>query len=146
MAKTPYLGNKIILEKDVSLTATPEWRLVACITESDIDGSRETIDASTKCAPAQLAGQKTDTANFTGFFQLGTDPLTEISLNELAEAYDDGDSHHWRLIDEDGGSVYYREFYGPLTAYNESSNLNEPVTFTGTVAINGDIIRTLPVS
>lgn len=145
MANTPIKGDIIQLELDVSLTDTPEWRIVACITESDIDGTRETIDASSKCGPAQLAGQRTDTANFTGFYD--THPAgTNVSMNEIAAAFDSGDSRHWRLIDEDGGDLYYREFNGPITAYNESTNQNEPVTFTASVGINGDIIRTAPTS
>jgi predicted secreted protein len=145
MANTPIKGDVILLELDTSNTDTPTWAVVGCITESDIDGTRETIDASSKCGPAQLAGQKTDTANFTGFYN--TDPEAgEVSMNEIAAAYDDGEIHHWRLIDEDGGDLYYREFRGPITAYNESTNQNEPVTFTASVGINGDIIRTAPTT
>jgi len=118
---------------------------VACITDSDIDGSRETIDASTKCGPDQLAGQKTDTANLTGFFI--TDPtVDQVSMNTLAAIYDAGEVRHWRFIDEDGGSIYYREFNASMTAYNESSNINEPVTFTATLGISGDVIRILPTT
>lgn len=145
MANTKYLGNKVNLELDISLTATPDWQVVACITQTDLDGSRETIDASTKCGPDQLAGQRTDTSNFTGFFII--DPTAEqVSMNTLAAIYDTGDVRHWRLIDEDGGLTYYREFNGSMTAYNESSNINEPVTFTATLGISGDIIRTLPTT
>jgi len=145
MANTKYLGNKVNLELDISLTATPDWQVVACITQSDLDGTRETIDASTKCGPDQLAGQRTDTSNFTGFFII--DPtVDQVSMNTLAAIYDSGDVRHWRLIDEDGGATYYREFNGSMTAYNESSNINEPVTFTATLGISGDIIRTLPTT
>lgn len=145
MPHTIIKGDIILLELDTSLTETPEWKIVGCITESDIDGSRETIDASSKCGPAQLAGQKTDTANFTGFYNT-TPEATEVSMNEIAAAYDSGDSRHWRLIDEDGGDIYYREFNGPVTSYNESTNQNEPVTFTASVGINGDIIRVAPTT
>lgn len=145
MANTPYLGNKIIAQLDRSTTGVADWALVGCLTDSDIDGSRETIDASSKCGPAQLAGQKTDTANFTGF--MDADQSTpNVTLDELAAIYDAGESRHWRYLDDEGGSTYYREFNGPLTAFNESTNFNEAITFTGTVAITGDIIRTLPVS
>lgn len=146
MANTTYLGNKIIFDLDVSLTDTPEWETVACITQTDLDATRETIDTSSKCGPGQVAGAKTQTANFTGFFI--TDPVdgVQVSMNELAVVFDAGESRHWRLIDEDGGGVYYREFNGPLTSYKESSNLNEAITFVGAIAINGDVIRTLPVT
>jgi predicted secreted protein len=146
MSNSTYLGNKIIFDKDVSLTDTPEWVTVACITQTDIDGSRETIDTSSKCGPGQVAGAKTQTANFTGFFI--TDPVegVQVSMNEIAASFDSGDSGHWRYIDEDGGNIYYREFYGPITSYKESSNLNEAITFVGAVAINGDVIRILPVT
>lgn len=145
MANTPFLGNKVIAQLDRSTTDTPDWALLGCLTDSDIDGSRETIDASSKCGPAQLAGQKTDTANFTGFMNI--DPLTDnVTLDELAAIYDAGESRHFRFIDDEGGSLYYREFNGAITAWNESSNFNEPLTFTGAIAITGDIIRILPVS
>lgn len=141
MANTPLEGKKVSLEYDVSLTATPDWKVVACITDTDLDSSRETIDVSSKCGPGTLAGQATNSVNFTGFFiidedteQVSGQTLADINFNQ------DGVSKHWRLIDEDtGGALYYREFNGPLTAYNESSNNNEAVTFTGTISIIGNV-------
>lgn len=145
MANTEYLGNKINAELDISATDTPDWKLVACITDSDIDQTRETIDGGSKCGPNQLAGTVTSTANLTGFFII--DPTSDqVSMNEMAAAFDSGESRHWRFIDNEGGLIYYREFNGPLTSYNESTNQNEPVTFTAAVAINGDIIRILPTT
>ena len=146
MANTTYLGNKIVFDLDVSLTETPEWETVACMTQTDIDSTRETIDVSSKCGPGQVAGAKTQTSNFTGFFITDPEAGVQVSMNEIAAVFDAGESRHWRLIDEDGGAIYYREFNGPMTAYNESSNLNEAVTFTGTIAINGEITRALPVT
>lgn len=145
MANTKYLGNKINLYKDQSVTLTPDWMLVACLTDSDIDSTRETIDAGSKCGPDQLAGTKTDTVNATGFFIIDTD-ADQISLNELAISYDSGDSGHWKFEDEDGGTTYYREFNGPILSFNESLNQNEPVTFTLSIGVKGDIIRTLPTT
>lgn len=145
MANTQYLGNKINAELDISVTPTANWKLVACITDSDIDQTRETIDGSSKCGPNQLAGTATNTANLTGFFII--DPTnSQVSMNELAAVFDSADSRHWRFIDNEGGDIYYREFNGPMTAYNESTNADEPVTFTAAIAINGDIIRTLPTT
>lgn len=144
MANTPIKGDVIGLYLDISVTDTPNWQLVGCITETDIDGTRETIDASSKCGPAQLAGQKTDTANFTGYFN--TDPEAgEVSMQEIAAAYDAGDIRHWKVEHEDS-DILYREFRGPVTAYNESYNQNEPVTFTASIGINGDVIRTAPTT
>lgn len=146
MANKPIAGNKIIMQLDLTTDGgVADWALVGCLTDTDIDSTRETIDASSKCGPATLAGQKTDTVNFTGY--LDTEPdVNTVTLDELAAIYDAADSRHWRLLDEDGGAIYYREFNGTLTAWNESANQNEPVTFTAAMGLNGDIIRTLPVS
>lgn len=145
MANTKLLGNKVNAYLDVAVTGAPEWKLVACITESDIDQSRETIDTSSKCGPGQEAGNATNTANLTGFLIIDPE-VNQVTMNDLAELFDSANSAHWKYEDEDGGNVYYREFNGPLTAFNEASNNNEAVTFTLSIAINGDIIRTLPVS
>jgi predicted secreted protein len=146
MGNTNYLGNKIIFDLDVSLTDTPEWETVACITQTDIDATRETIDVSSKCGPGQIAGAKTQTANFTGFFIVDPVSGVQVSMNEIAAAFDAGEPRHWRFIDEDGGGTYYREWYGSLTSYKESTNLNEAITFVGAIAINGNVIRTLPIT
>jgi hypothetical protein len=141
MATEILNGKDIALELDISLTDTPDWQVVTCITETDLDTARETIDANSKCGPATLAGTATFTANFTGFFAQVLD-AGEISLPSLAVInYEgNGEERHWRLIDTDGGTTYYREFRGALTAFNESSNNNEPVTYTATISIAGNVL------
>lgn len=145
MANKPIIGDKIIMQFDRATTGPADWALVGCVTDQDIDGSRDTIDASSKCGSAQLAGQKTDTANFT--ILMDTDPgVDSMTFDEVAGLYDTGDIYHFRYLDDEGGSIYYREFNASLTAWNESSNKGEPLTGTGTLSISGNIIRTLPVS
>lgn len=146
MASTKLVGDKIIAQLDLNTVGgAADWALIGCITDSDVDGTRETIDASSKCGPDQLPGQQTNTVNLTGF--LNTTPgVDEVSLNELAAIYDSTILRHFRLMDDEGGDLYYREFFGYLTAWNESSNQNEPVTFTAAIAVSGNVIRVLPVS
>jgi hypothetical protein len=137
-------GDLVNAYLDTAVSGAPVWKLVACITTSDIDGTRETIDANSKCGTDTLSGQKTETANFAGFFI--TDPtVDQVSMNTIAAAFDDGLQHHWKFATADE-TVYYREFDGSITAYNESSNINEAVTFTAAVSITGDIIRTAPTT
>jgi hypothetical protein len=154
MANERYLGKNTNLYLDESTTNVPSWKLVACLTETGMDGSRDTIDAGSKCGSYQASGNKTDTASFTGFFEPSGD-TDKISLNELAAIYDSGESRHWKISDDGTpysatsptgtpGFLYYREFNGSLTAYTESDNQDEAITFTGTIAISGDIIRTAP--
>lgn len=145
MANKPILGDKIIMQYDRSVTATPDWALIGCVTDTGLNGSRETIDASSKCGPAQLAGQKTDTANFTVIMDTTPDVNT-ATFDEVAGLYDTGDIYHFRYLDDEGGAIYYREFNASLTEWDESANKGEALTGTGTLAITGDIIRTLPVS
>jgi hypothetical protein len=139
------LGRDVNLYLDTSLTATPNWEMVACITETNIDQSRTTIDASSKCGLNILAGQKNaGTSNFKGFYI--TDPtVTQVSMNTIAALYDDGLKHHWKLSTV-SGSDYYREFNGYLTTYNESSNFQEAVNFTGAISISGDVILVKPTT
>jgi len=148
MANTHFDGKEVDLELDVSLTATPDWKLVACLTESDLDTSRETIDANTKCGNATLAGTATITANFTGFAIKDAD-VTQVSMQDLAviNFQGNGDVRHWRYINnEDAGSSYYREFNASLTSYNESTNNAEAATFSGTLSVVGDVIIEAPTT
>jgi hypothetical protein len=148
MANTVYDGKEIDLELDVSLTETPDWKLVACLTDSDLDTSRETIDANSKCGNATLAGTATITANFTGFAIKDPD-ITQVSQQALAEInfQGNGEVRHWRYINnEDAGASYYREFNASLTAYNESHNNAESATFTGTLSVVGDVIIEVPTT
>lgn len=148
MANTHFDGKEVDLELDVSLTDTPDWKLVACLTESDLDTSRETIDANTKCGNATLAGTATITANFTGFAIKDPD-VTQVSMQTLADINfnGNGSNKHWRYIStEDAGATYYREFDGSLTSYNESTNNAEAVTFSGTLSVVGNVIIEAPTT
>lgn len=146
MANTKYLGKNVALELDVSLNPeSPDWEIVACLTETDLDGTRETIDANSKCGPDQLPGDKTDTSNFTGFFISDPAAGVQVSMHTLADIYDAGEVRHFRIISADGTTIY-REFNGSLTAYNETFNNGEAVGFSGTISISGDIVRTAPTT
>lgn len=146
MANEKILGNKINVELDVSLTETPDWVIVACTTDTDLDMTIEEIDATSKCGPDTLAGETTETMNFTGFYIIDPEAGVQVSMPTIRSVAKAKESRHWRLIDEDGGDLYYREFNGVVTAYNESSNLNEAVTFTATISIKGDTIDVAPTT
>lgn len=147
MATANFLGDKIMLELDTSTTDVPDWKLVACVTTSDLDGTRQTIDVASKCGPGTLPGNPTDTANFAGFMSTNIDPATQVSLNDIRSVYKNNTIAHWRFLDIDTtGAEFYREFYGGLTTWNESFNTNEAVTFTAAIAINGGTIDTAPTT
>lgn len=147
MANDAVNGSDIILQYDINDgVGTPEWNLVACGTESGIDGTRETIDATSKCGSKQLPGTKTENYNFTGF--MAKNPTADtVSINEMRAVFKAGTTGHWRALDQEtGGATYYREFSGPLTTFNETTNQNEAVGFNMVIAIDGDTIDELPVS
>lgn len=146
MANTKITGNVINLELDVSLTDTPDWEIVACLTESDLDMTIEEIDAESKCGQDTLAGTTSEAANFTAFFITDPEAGVQVSMPTVREIAKSKATRHWRFIDEDGGALYYREFDGVITAYNESTNLNEPVTFTATISVKGDTIDVAPTT
>lgn len=145
MANTKMKGDVVAVYLDTAAPGitVPVWKMVACITTSDIDGSRDTIDVASKCGPGQLAGQQTDTSNFAGFF-IKDPTVDQVSMNTIASAYDDGLVHHWKYADAD--EIYYREFLGSITAYNENTDNNTAITFTAAVAIEGGVTRTPPTT
>lgn len=146
-ANEPINGTDIILQYDMNNgVGAPDWNLVACGTESGLDGTTETIDATSKCGSYQLAGTLTETYNFTGYMAKNPEPDV-VSINELRAVFKAKTNAHWRALDQEtGGAQYYREFYGPITTFNETTNQNEAVGFNLSIAINGDTIDELPVS
>lgn len=138
----PLNGNLVNLYVDESLTETPDWRMVACLTDLNFNGDGDTIDASSKCGQAQLAGQSNDSVDFEGFFEL-TPETSQVSYETLIEIYKAKVSRHWKIATADG-VAYYREFDGVLTPYNESLPYNDAASFTGTIAISGEIITVAP--
>lgn len=147
MANEPINGSDIVLQYDTTNgVGEADWNLVACGTESGIDGTRETIDATSKCGTFQLAGNKTENYNYTGFMARNV-ALDTVSINQMRDLFNAATIGHWRAIDlETGGTLYYREFFGPLTTFNETTNQNEAVGFNMVIAINGDVIDELPVT
>lgn len=145
MGTTKYLGKNVALELDVSLTPTPDWEVVVCMTTNDLDGTRETIDANSKCGTDQLAGDKTETANFEGFFV--TDPTAgvQVTAGTLRDIFNSGEVRHWRYISADEETVY-REFNGSITAFTETFNNGEAVGFSGAISISGDVIDVAPTT
>lgn len=144
MAKK-YLGKNVAMELDVSETDTPDWEVVVCMTNNGLSGSRDTIDADSKCGSDQLPGDKTDTAEFEGFFISDPQAGLQVTMNTMALLYDNGEVRHWRFISLDGTTIY-REFNGSISDYNETFNNGEAVGYNGTIAVSGDIIRTAPTT
>jgi hypothetical protein len=147
MANTPFNGNEVALEYDISLTDTPDWEVIGCVTDTDLDTSRDTIDANSKCGDATLAGTATFTANFTIFYNKTPDagqlPYTTLaSLNYNGN----GDVKHWRIIHVDDPAVIYREFRGSITSFNETFNNNDVVGATATISIVGGVISVAPTT
>ena len=146
MGSTKYLGKNVALELDVSMTETPDWEVVVCMTNNGLDGSREQIDANSKCGSDQLGGDKTDTASFEGFFVTNPDAGIQVTMNTMRDIYDAGDVHHFRFISADDGATVYREFNGTITTYNETFNNGEAVGYNGTISISGDVISEAPTT
>lgn len=147
MAYTPISGKNVNLYRDESATLTPDWVLYGCLTELGTDGSRDTIDASSKCGSAQLGGSKTETVTFTGFASKEAEADGIIGMNGVAESFDTGDTYHWKIqSDDDGGSFIYREFNGSVTSYAETFNQDDAVGYNGTISVSGDIIRIAPTT
>jgi len=138
----PLNGNLVNLYLDMSQTAVPDWKMVACLTDYNFDGSGDVIDASSKCGQAKLAGENEDSSDFTGFFELQPS-ATQVSMNDLMAVYQSKESRHWKASTVDG-VAYYREFNGPLTSYSESAPYNGACEFNGTISHNGSIITVPP--
>lgn len=134
----PLNGNLVNLYVDESQTDVPDWRMVACLTDTSFNGNGDTIDASSKCGQAKLAGQSNDSVDFEGFFEL-TPTSAQVSYSALIEIYKAKTLRHWKISTADGVD-YYREFDGVLNPYTESLPYNDAASFTGTIDISGDII------
>jgi len=147
MANEPVNGSDIILQYDTTNgVGIADWNLVACGTESGIDGTVETIDATSKCGPAQLPGTLTETYNFTGF--MAKNPAADtVSINEMRAIFKAKTIGHWRSFDQEtAGATYYRGFFGAITTFNETTNQNEAVGFNLVISITGNTVDVLPVS
>lgn len=139
-------GDEIVLELNTGTTISPVWSLVVCITEQDLDLQAEEIDANSKCGTDTLVGQITTTANFTGFFDDEPD-AGAVSMNELFEIIQAKELKEWRMLNSEGdGDKYYRGFTGRLSAFNESANTGEAVTFTATISVSGAVDTTAPTT
>lgn len=141
------LGDLIALQLNEGTVSAPIWNLVVCITEQDLDLAAEEIDAASKCGPDILAGQLTSTSNFTGYHDAAPDTPGAVSTNDLIEVVQSKAVRQWRLITlGDAGATYYRGFSGRMTAFNEASNSNSPLTYTATIGISGNVITIPPTS
>lgn len=147
MANDAVNGSDVILQYDTTNgVGLPDWNLVACGTEGGLDGTRETIDATSKCGTRTLAGTKTESYNFTGF--MAKNPTADtVSINEMRALFKSADIGHWRVFDQEtAGATYYREFFGALTTFNETHNQNEAVGFNMVISIDGETVDALPVT
>lgn len=139
-------GDEIVLELNTGTTEAPVWSLVVCITEQDLDLQAEEIDANSKCGTDTLVGQITTAVNFTGFFD-STPDAGAVSMNELMAIIQAKQAKEWRMLSSaDDGETYYRGVTGRLTAFNESANTGEAVTFTATVSVSGEVITEAPTT
>jgi len=147
MANTPFNGNEVAIEYDESLTDVPEWLVIGCVTDTDLDTSRDTIDANSKCGDATLAGTATFTANFTMFWNKTPD-VGQVSQVTMADLNYNGNGavKHWRIIHIDDPSIVYREFRGSITSFNETFNNNDVVGATVAISIVGGVITIPPTT
>ncbi|WP_343702693.1 phage tail tube protein [Chitinophaga sp.] len=116
--------------------SVPVWKLLACLTDTNIDLAVEEVNGDSKCGIDREAGDGTWTASFEGFYKL--DPtVNEISGDGLIDLAKAKTSGQWKIAN--GDNSYYREFTAYISSYSEGAPYNEFVTFSGELNISGDV-------
>ncbi|WP_126244338.1 phage tail tube protein [Chitinophaga rhizosphaerae] len=129
-------ANDVGLFLNTGTTAVPVWKVLACLTATDIDLAVEELNGDSKCGIDREAGDVTWTGSFEGFFKL--DPTsTEVSGENLLEIAQAKTKKEWKISNSDDS--YYRAFTAYISSYNESAPYNEFVTFSGELNVSGTV-------
>ena len=121
------------------------WTLIACLTDKSLNGTTETIDASSDCDAGNqrlLPGNKSWTIDMTGYIDF--DPNGVVSSETLFDMWNGTSasdfSTGWFKLDD--GDNYVRVGQGFISSFTEGGTSNELMTFSATISNSGGISDT----
>lgn len=136
-------ANDVGFYRNTGTESVPVWKLLACLTGTNIDLSVEELNGDSKCGVDRDAGDGTWTAGFEGFYKL--DPtVNEVSGDDLVVVAQAKTKGQWKIAN--AAETYYRGFTGYISSYSEDAPYNEFVTFSGELNISGDLILEPPTT
>ncbi|MCY4779491.1 phage major tail protein, TP901-1 family [Sphingobacterium sp. UT-1RO-CII-1] len=115
-------------------TPTPEWLTLACLTTNGFEGSRDSIDTSSKCSGAwgaSIAGNASWTMSGDGMAIDSQLQASEASFDKLFELFKSGKTFPVKIAKVGGSYVRYGEAW--ISSYNETQGNNEAFTFSVTL-------------
>jgi TP901-1 family phage major tail protein len=126
-------------------TPTPAWLTLACLSTNGFEGSRDSIDTSSKCTGnwnTSIAGNASWTMSGDGN-AIGSDLLpSEASFAKLFELYKSGATFPVKIAKVGGTYVRYGEAY--ISSYSETQANNEAFTFSVTLQGVGEPLSAEP--
>lgn len=126
------------------------YKPLGCLTDFDVALTRNVITRETLCNPGVVekrAGNEDSTVNFSGLYantdnaEGGDDSIG--SFDDLLPLFQAGTTQDFRITTNTGGKVYYATgFIADLNAGWSAGD--EDATFSGTLAVDGQISETDP--
>lgn len=136
-------GNLVAVEISTDLV-TPDWKEVVCGQDASLDGSKDVTTTKTKCGTIKTASDPSWSFSGTGILN-HTPGAGELSGDDLIAILQGDTDVLVRLTYATDDTLYYRQGQGVMTAYSETSNTDDPVSYDFTIEVSGDLV-TVPES
>lgn len=130
-------GNLVAVEISTDLE-TPDWKEVVCGQDASLDGSKDVTTTKTKCGTIKTASDPSWSFSGTGILN-HTPGAGELSGDDLIEILQGDTDVLVRLTYATDNNLYYRQGQGVMTAYSETSNTDDPVSYDFTIEVSGDL-------
>lgn len=147
MASGQVNASAAILQLTTS-TATPlaDWKNVVCMTDYDLDISRDANSVATNCGTLRSTGTPDMVINVNGIVPLTVTTASELSFAELLTSATTAVTYTARIYAVNGASdVYYIQ--APVIVTNLTKGVefeSGQVSFSATLELTGQIITTRP--
>lgn len=117
---------------------TPDWKEIVCGQDANLDGSKDVTTTKTKCGVIKTASDPSWSFSGSGILN-HTPGAAELSSDELIEILQGDTDVLVKLEYATDDTLYYREGQGVMTAYSETSDTDNPVSFDYTIEVSGDL-------
>lgn len=138
MANVPLNSKDVFLYAQETTLTSGLQKLVACLTDSDMQRQKNEIDAASKCGPYFLGGTEDQTFSATLQVLEAAAYTGTIGVKELRAAYDGDVSVTWTITDDiNTPSKYYATFDGKILQLNETFPNEGVVTCDLSIKVDG---------
>lgn len=136
-------SNDVGFYLNTGTEGAPVWKLMACLTGTNLDSQTAELNGDSKCGVDRDAGDITFTASFEGFYELAP-TVNQVSGEALLDLNIARTKKQWKIANTD--ESYYRSFTAYISSYSEDAPYNEFVNFTGELNISGVPVTTAPTT